>query len=72
MEQVMSTKLLLFPKFQSVVPMLKFIEMKNDVTLPLLPFLVKKIMNLFYLRKENIGFGPELRSYSTRIVHYKV
>ena len=57
-EQVMSTKLLLFPKFQSIVAILNFIEMKNEVTLPLFPFLVKKIMNLFCLRKENIGFGP--------------
>ena len=57
-EQVMSTKLLLFPKFQSVVAILNFIEMRNEVTLPLFPFLVKKIMNLFCLRKENIGFGP--------------
>ena len=38
-EQVMSTKLLLFPKFQSVVAILNFIEMKNEGTLPLIPFL---------------------------------
>ena len=40
--------------------------------IPLYPYLVKKILNLFCVRKENTAFGPHLRLNSTRIGYYKV